>query len=205
MILTIISVLISFCSRFLLEYITKVYKIEFKRNYFNFLKKTNKISEVSNIDKLANDSFYLKSIFITIFYFIISISGLLIVDVKFGLIVLFILVSSFIIFLKKNNLKKIYELENKISKKMNEQKNNKKFINLFKYNLKKDYTNIKISFTNSIFELISVIIFFLTCFYFYNNHQEIFINDIILIIICLRFLITAILRLKNNIIILFKI
>jgi hypothetical protein len=110
LILTIISVLISFCSRFLLEYITKVYKIEFKRNYFNFLKKTNKISEVSNIDKLANDSFYLKSIFITIFYFIISISGLLIVDVKFGLIVLFILVSSCIIFLKKNNLKKIYEI-----------------------------------------------------------------------------------------------
>ena len=199
LVLTIISVSISFCSRFLSEYLTKVYKIEFKRNYFNFLKKKNELFKVSSIDKLVNDSFYLKNLFITFFYFAISILGFLIVDIKFGTIILFIISFFYIIFFKINNIKKTYALENKISKKINEQKNNKNYI------LKKDLNNIKIISTNSMFELISILIFFITCFYFYNNHQAILIKDVILIIVSLRFLITSIIRLKSNIVVIFKI
>ena len=203
--MTVISVLISFCSRFLSEYLTKVYKIEFKKNYFNLLKKKNELFKVTSIDKLVNDSFYLKHLFVTSFYFIISILGFLIVDIKFGVIILFIIIFSCIFFLKKNNLKKIFSLEKKISIKINEQKKGKNYIRLFYYNLKKDFNNIKIISTNSIFELLSVIIFFLTCLYFYYNHQAIFAKEVILIIVCLRFLITGIIRLKNNIIVIFKI
>lgn len=204
LIFAIVSTIISFSSKIFLEHLIKKFKIIFKKNYYVFLLKKNKLNQLQSIEKFTNNSFYFRNFYVTSLFFIISLISFIYVDVLLTIAIIVILLILKKLFLKKNNLRKIFKVQKKILQNFSKKIKSKDYKNYYKLNLKRDSTNVKVTREVIIFEIAALIIFFTVSCYLIFFHSQISLKDIAIIIISLRFLITGIMRLKNNIIFMYS-
>lgn len=187
--------LIKIVSNFFEEYLKNIFKINLIiSGYLHSIDKKN------NIEKFTREIFEIKSFFLSLTFFFISIIILAFINLFFLCIILIILFASlsfYKIFIKQiiNKTSNSLDLNRIRLNKMYKKPNNKPLIKLIKF---KYLLEIKKLLYNFYFEIIALIVCLFYLIYFLNFHDNLILINILLLIVSLRFIVTAILKFKNS-------